>query len=159
MTEKQVSGLYAQFKTDPDMERSGIELEYYIDGKTSVIVKIARAGGGNTKYQRVVDARTKPYRRQIQTETIAPETLEAVMREVYADAVVLGWFTVTRDDKGNETRVATVEDADGNPMEFNRDNVVKLFRELPDMFSDVQTSANKVALFRKDELEASAKNS
>jgi hypothetical protein len=158
MSEKQVTGLYAQFKTDPELERTGIELEYFIDSNKSVIIKIARAGGGNSKYQRVLDVRTKPYRRQIQTDTIQPETLESVMREVYADSVVLGWFTATKDEKGNETRVATVDDSNGNPMEFSRDNVVKLFRELPDLFADVQTSANKVSLFRMDELEAAAKN-
>jgi hypothetical protein len=154
-----LSGLYAQFKTDPEIEKNGIELEYRLSASSSIIIKIARAGGGNTKYQRVLDVRAKPFRRQIQTETIAPEMLESIMREVYADTVVLGWWTVTYNTDGTEAnRVPTVPDADGNPMDFSRANVLKLFTDLPDMFADVQASANKVALFRKQIMEDDAKN-
>lgn len=150
--------LYSQFQTNPDFEKKGIELVYVIDTKTAVILKVARAGGGNTKFQRVMDVKTKPYRRQIQTETIAPEQLDIIMREVYADAVMLGWFTATDYGTATEKRVPTVDDIDGNPMEFKRENVIKLFTDLPDMFSDVQSQAQKVALFRKAELEDSSGN-
>ena len=140
-----IMGMYAQFKTDPEMEKSGIELEYRTGAKKPTIIRIARAGGGNSKYQRVLDIKGKPYRRQIQTETIAPEMLEALMREVYADAVVLGWEDMTGPD--------------GEIIPFTRENVIKVFTDLPDLFADVQASANKVALFRKQILEDDAKNS
>lgn len=137
--------LYSQFETDADIERAGIELIYNMGaGKPPVVIRIARAGGGNTRYQRVLDVKTKPYRRQLATETIEPSTLDTIMREVYAEAVVLGWSNVT--DKNDE------------PMEFSKANVVKLFTDLPDLFSDVQSQAQKVALFRKQVLDASAGN-
>lgn len=137
-------GLYAQFQTNPDVERTGIELEYRTGPKTAAVIRIARAGGGNTKYNRALDAKTKPYRRQIQTDTIEPAQLDAIMREVYADSVVLGWTGVTGPD--------------GKELPFTRDNCVKLFTDLPDLFADVQTQAQKVSLFRKQQLEAAAGN-
>lgn len=165
MAEKIVGGLYRQFATDPDLERDGIELFYKTGDRdehgndVDIALRIARAGGGNTKYQKILDHHSKPYRRQIQTESIDPKQLDAIMREVYADSILLGWDTVTTDKDGAEIkRVPTVPDANGESMSFERKNVIKLFTNLPDLFADVQQSAQKVALFRKDLLEAAAKN-
>lgn len=154
-----MNNLYAQFQTDPEIEKNGIELAYVIGDGKAIIFKIARAGGGNTRYQKVLDVKTKPYRRQIQTEMIAPEQLDTIMREVYSESVMLGWWTATEYGTENEKRVNTVEDAQGNPMEFNAKNIIKLFTALPDLFSDVQIQAQKVSLFRKQQIEADAKNS
>lgn len=138
--------LYSQFKTDNTLERNGIVLEYgeNAEGKP-ISIRIARAGGANSHYTKLIEARVKPYRRQIQNETIERTMVEKLLREVYAEAVVLGWENVT--------------DAQGNDLPFTVQNCVKLFEDLPDLFQDIQDQSHRAALFREDILEQDAKNS
>jgi len=137
--------LYKQFATDKNLERDGIVLNYGTNSRGQPIdIRIARAGGSNAKFATVAEMVFKPHRRAIAHETIALEVLDGLLRTIYAKAVVLGW--------------SGVEDAEGETLEFSEDNVVKLFTDLPDLFADVKQAAEKAALFRKDALEAEAKN-
>jgi hypothetical protein len=67
-----------------------------------------------------------------------------MMRDVYVETVVLGWEGML--------------DAAGNPLPFNKENALKLFTDLPDLFQDVMEQAGKLALFREDIREDEAKN-
>jgi hypothetical protein len=140
-----MSSLYSQFKTDKNIEQEGVILEY---GKTDdgkiIAIRIARAGGGNLRYTKLLEAAIKPYRRQLQNETMDNNIAETITQRVYAQSVVLGW--------------ENVEDAEGKPMEFNVENCIKLFKDLPDLWSDIQSQANRAALFRQDILDEDAKN-
>lgn len=137
--------LYKQFKTDNTLERNGIVLEYgnNADGNP-ISIRIARAGGANSQYTRLMEARVKPYRRQIQNETIEKTMVEKMLREVYAETIVLGWENVT-DETGEE-------------LPFTVQNCIKLFEDLPDLFQDIQDQSQRAALFREEVLETDSKN-
>lgn len=147
--------LYKQFKTDKEVEQSGLLLQYgeTADGKP-VTIRIARAGGANVQFQKRLEALTRPYRRQLQTETLSPKLAESLVRRAYAETVVLGWENVE----------FPVLDANGEPTDktealpFTVDNCLRLFTDLPDLFTDLQEQAQKAALFRVDALEADAGN-
>ena len=137
--------LYKSFKTDANLEKSGIELEYGENSKGQpILIRIARAGGANSAYNKRLEVLTKPYRRQIQTETVDNKVLEKIVAQAFAETVVLGW--------------EGVEDEDNNDLPFSVDNVVKLFTDLPDLYKDIQEQAQKTALFRQEILEADSKN-
>lgn len=137
--------LYKSFKTDANLEKSGIELEYGENSKGQpILIRIARAGGANSAYNKRLEVLTKPYRRQIQTETIDNKVLEKIVAQAFAETVVLGW--------------EGVEDEANNELPFSVDNVVKLFNDLPDLYKDIQEQAQKTALFRQEILEADSKN-
>lgn len=139
-------GLYDNYETDKKLERDGIILDYGTNSKEQPIqIRIARAGGANSKFAKVLEQKMKPYKRALANETMDTKVAEKLLVEAYADAVVLGWDGV--------------EDRDGNAMEFNRDNVVKLFTDLPDLFLDVQSQSQKSALFRAEIREAEQGNS
>lgn len=137
--------LYSQFKTDAALEKDGVILQYgnNSDGKP-IQITIARAGGSNVRFMKSMDHHRKPYRRQIQNDTLDPETATVLLAKVYAESVILGW--------------SGVEDENGNLMDYNVKNCEKLLIDLPDLFIDIQEQANKVALFREELLEAEAKN-
>lgn len=143
--------LYKQFATDKNLEKTGIELEYpNEDGLPSTVIRIARAGGANERYSKVLEAKCKPYRRQIQTETITPEKMEQIMREVYAETVVLGWQNVD---------IPATENGPAMPnAPFSHENCVRVFKDLPELFVDIQNQASKAALFKRENLEAAAGN-
>lgn len=137
--------LYQQFKSDANLEKSGILLEYgFSKSGKPITIRIARAGGGNSAFTKRMEAKVKPYRRQIQTETIDTAIVEKLLREVYAETVVLGW--------------ENVEDADGNPLDFTAANCIKLFEDLPDLFKDIQEQSQRSVLFRAELLEGAAGN-
>lgn len=137
--------LYSQFQTDKDIEKTGVVLEY---GKTKegkiIAIRIARAGGANTRYTKLMEAATKPYRRQLQNETLDNDIAEGITQKVYAQSVILGW--------------ENVQDQNGNEMVFNVENCIKLFKDLPDLWADIQNQATRAALFRQEILEADSKN-
>lgn len=137
--------LYKQFKADPNLEKDGIVLQYADNSKGEPIeFRIARAGGGNAAFTKRLEVLTKPYRRQIQTETIERAQVDKLIRQAYAETVVLGW--------------KNVEDEAGNPLPFTVENCVKLFTDLPDLFADIQEQAQKAVLFRAELREADAGN-
>ena len=131
---------YELFKTDPKAETEGLTLDY-----GDFRIRIARAGGANRAFARALEARLKPYRRQLQTETLDEKIAERILREVYADHVILGWDGVTGPD--------------GKAMAFARETVLKLFEDLPELFRDIQDQAGRVALFRAHNLEDDKGNS
>ncbi len=137
--------LYKQFATDKNVERDGVVLSYGKNSKNKDIeIRIARAGGANIRYTKLLEAAVKPYRRQLQNETMDNGVAEDITMRVYAQSVVLGW--------------EGVEDEKGNDMEFTVENCMKLFKDLPDLWADIQSQATRAALFRQDILEADAKN-
>lgn len=137
--------LYAQFGTDKNLESTGILLQYGQNSQgKDICIRIARAGGSNKQYQKRMEALVKPYRRQIQNETISNDVMEKLVQQAFAETVVLGW--------------ENVEDKDGKPMEFTVDNCLTLFKDLPDLFKDIQDQAQRSALFKAEVLETEAKN-
>lgn len=140
--------LYDQFKTNEKLEQEGILVDY-----GSFRVRIARAGGSNKKFQKIAEAKLKPYRRALQTETMDNERSMEILREVYAEAVVLAWETKV-DDKWK----SGIEGSDGEIMPFNTGNVLKTFNALPDLFTDIKDQADRAALFRENILEEDSKN-
>ena len=142
------SPLFKTFESDRDLEKNGITLQYGTtvrDGKdVPVEIIIARAGGNNSRFDKVFEAKTKPYKRMIQTESLDPEVGKRIMRETYAECVILGWNNV--------------QNREGVFLDFTKKNVELLMEELPELFADIQTQANKQAIFRKVVLEDDAKN-
>jgi hypothetical protein len=137
--------LYNQFKSDDKLEKEGILLQYGENSKKlPICIRIARAGGSNVAFRKRMEIIVKPYRRQLQTETIDEKTLERIIRQVYAETVVLGW--------------ENVEDEKGMALPFTVDNCMRLFNDLPDLFLDIQEQAQRAALFRTEVQEVEAKN-
>lgn len=139
--------IYKLFGTDKAKEQNGVELNY----SDLFYITIARAGGSNERYRRVLTEKTKPYRRAIQTETLLPEVGRRIMREAAAEGLVLGWGSKKHGD-------GKMPAPDGSVMDFTVENVVRFFELLPDIFLDVQEQSGKVSLFTIGVAEDDAKN-
>lgn len=132
---------YEMFKTNTEVEaEKGINLDY---GAFSI--RIVRAGGANKKFGKLLNDRLKPYRRQIDNDTIGDGIADKIMAETYADSIIIGWEGVT--------------DPGGKKLEYSRANCVKLLLDLPELFRDIQEQAAKAANFKTEEVAADVKNS
>lgn len=132
--------LYDLFGTDKELEKDGIVLNYGKGGK----IKIARAGGANSRFAKALETKMRPYRRQFEAGTMDETVANDLLLEAFAETVVLGW--------------EGVQDREGNELAFTRENVTKLFKDLPDLFTDVREQAMKFANFRVTQVEADAGN-
>lgn len=131
---------YDLFKNNEDLESgSGITLEY-----PGFSITIHRAGGSNKHFAQVLNAKMKPHRHQFDRGMLDDEISRRILLESYAEGVVIGWKNV----KG----------ADGEIMPFTKENVVKLFSDLPDLFADVKLQAENAALFRDQQEKVDEKN-
>lgn len=139
VTPKKKGGIYAMFETDAKTESSGIVINYG-DFK----VRVARAGGENKRYVKILRELTKPYQKAIDTDTIDPEVAKEISIKAFVRGVLLGWEGVT--------------DRDGNALAYNEANAIKVFTDLPEFFKEIAQQALNFTLFRAASQEDEAKN-
>lgn len=137
------------FRTDEKSEREGIWLNF-----GHFMVRVARAGGANKKFQKALEEMSREHRRAIDLEIMDNELAEDILRQVYAKTVVTGWKT-----KVGEDLKPGIEGPEGTLIPFNEKNVLATFRELPDLFESVKEDAGRHKLFRAKLREEAAKNS
>lgn len=152
------NNLYDLFKMDADLEREGITINY-----GSIKFQLARAGGSNTTFKKLFQAKAKKYRHQIDNKTMSDDAAELLMAQAYAEAIILGWWSRKEDENGKalldkdgeEQWVDTIEvpTANGNSMKkvkYSVDECVKLLLDLPDLFADIQQMAGEAGNYRKE---------
>lgn len=129
-----MTSIYDLFETDEDKETEGFV--HRITDKISFT--LARAGGANKRFQKVMEAKTRPYRRQIQDDSMDVDLANELMRETFAETVILGWEGIT--------------DKDGKPIKFSPANALKLLNQMPDLFDELRDAASKQANFRAEQI-------
>jgi len=150
-------GLGKQFKTDTNLETEGIFIDYGTDR-----IRIARAGGSNKKFARVLEQRTKPIRRALQVGAVDNDRSNQIMREVFAETVVLDW-EVNQGTEAEPKWVQGIDPGDAGEngqklLPVNFVNIMKVFVNLPDLFHDLQQQAQAGMLFRAEINEVAAGN-
>lgn len=132
---------FDDYITDENLESGeGVRVEYD-DGRAFII---HRAGGSNRKFTKLLQAKMKPHERKLQMGTLPENVAEAIMRECYAKAVVIGWEGIT---------------AKGKKVPFSPENCIAFFEAFPEVFRAIQRDANDLALFRREVQEENAGNS
>jgi hypothetical protein len=137
--------LYQQFGVNPVKVEQGVEIKFgkNDDGTIPTFI-VARAARSNKTYKKGLEVAMRPYRRQIELETLADSTADEVLMDVFLDTILKGW--------------QHVQDENGVPLAFNKENAKKLFTDLPDLYEQLLNDSQRVALFREDAIEADAKN-
>lgn len=134
--------LYTNYGTNKSLEVEGVWVDYGGGAK----LKLGRAGPTNPTFKRLVE---KNFRAKAGTKNrvrnIAEEEAREKIIQTYAQAVVLDWEGVT--------------DENGNPLTFSKENVVKVFTDLPDFFNLVQEDAQNYATFQQEAEEEDQGNS
>lgn len=159
-------GLFKNYATDKGLEIEGV---VFTPDSTTAIT-IARAGGANVKFGKLLEKKAKPFRRQIEAGTIDPDLDRKMMIECYADAIIRNWETLIEED-GEPKLVPGIEANPEAPdgtyshnanehglVPYNRQNVIATLTMLPDLFVTLQQEAQSVANFRSAEREEDAKN-
>jgi hypothetical protein len=132
--------VYDIYKTDDEIEsQKGIELDF-----GSFSIRILRAGNANKKYTMAMKKHGKKYKTQLEDQFIENEEVRAIMIIVYAESVVIDWKGIT--------------DKTGKEMPFSKENCIKLFNDLPELFKRITQEAENFTNFKKEEIEKTKKS-
>ena len=126
------------FATNAHLEQEGIEVHF----QNGAFIRLARAGGGNARYENAMKQHFKPYRRALNTGSMDNKTVSEILQKVYAETIVLGW----RDFE-----------LDGQALEYSPEQTLKLFKEFPEFWRIVQEESEKFANYKAEETEESGK--
>ncbi len=141
---KSLKGPEALFKPSGKLEQEGVWLDY-----GDFRIKITRAGATNERFKKLMEAKMKPHRRAMANETLDNKVADRITREVWAEAIVLGWDSPLGPN---------LMPYRGEAFTFSVDNCVALFTDLPDLFIDVREQSMKLGLFLEDTAEADKGN-
>jgi len=128
---------FSNFKTDTRAEVEGVWVDFGSDFK----VKIGRLG--NPKCQEYSRRIQKPYKRQIDNETIDPEITKKLLRKALARYVLLDW-------KG-------LEEDDGKVIEYSVEKAEELL-ETKDFFAEIMGLSQDMDLFKQETQEENLGN-
>lgn len=135
-----MTNIYDMFATDLKIETDG-----FIHRVTDKIsFTLARAGGANAKFSKAMEVKTRPYRRQIQEDTMDITLANKLLIEAFAETVVLGWEGITT--------------VNGKEVKFTPEAAIKLFTDLPDLFNELREAAAKQSNFRAAEVKEDVGN-
>jgi hypothetical protein len=127
------------YATDKEIEaQDGIWLKFPEGRKIHVL----RAGGANKKYQRRLSQLVKPHKRQMERNTLDPEVSDEIVMTAFLDTVVIDWTGFT--------------DSKGADIPFSKQAARELFTALPELFDEVMTCAQDMALFQDQDAQETA---
>jgi len=126
------------FKTDEKAEQEGVWQDF-----GTFKVRVARSGGGNKRFQKMMEARMKPYGRAIQLGTMEEDIALNILADVYSKTVITGW-QCKRDDKWEDV----VEVAPGTFEPYSPDVAKKALIALPNLLLDIQAQSSNLAMYR-----------
>lgn len=132
--------IYDLFETNATLEAEG----FIFDVTPTISFTLARAGGANLRFQKVLESKTRSHRKEIDENRFPLDQANQLMIEAVAETVVMGWKGIT--------------DKKGKKIPFTPENAVKLFTELPDLFNDVREAAAARANYSAQEVKADAGN-
>lgn len=145
--------LRGTFKTNKDAEINGVEVAVGVNDHNGepIYINISRMGVANKKYTKRLEEVMAPHQAALQNDSMNNELAGKLLREVFVDTVLNGWRNLPKSE-------LTGKDSDTAELEFNRDNALALFEELPEMYTDWADRAKKAASFRDAVRDKVAKN-
>jgi hypothetical protein len=146
-------GLRKNFKTDQTRENEGVEIPVDTNEHNGqpILIRVSRMGKSNKRYAKALEEATRPHLTAIANETLDNELGNRLLREVFVDTILLGWSNLPKSELSDDEK-------DTDDLPFNRENALKLFEEMPDLYDDWEARAKKAANFREVARKANAKN-
>lgn len=142
--------IFEQFQSDPALERDGVVFHYDQDW-----VKVAYAGGFNREFNRVLEAKRRPFLREIATEQFDDEAARQVLMETYAETAIKGWGNKALEAAGEPGIIAML---DGTKLSFSPANVLEAFKQCPHWFLDIARKSSVLSNYRTESLKDASKN-
>ena len=119
------------FKASSELESEGVDFD--IDDKISF--KVRRFGSNNPRIKAALATYYKPYARQVEMGTLAAEKSLEINIKLFIDCSLVSWTGIEED---------------GVAVEFSKENALKLFKRLPDLFETLWKHANTFENYKEE---------
>jgi hypothetical protein len=133
-----VINIFDVYRSESDLEKGGVWVEL-----SGMRFKLARIGGANEGFLKLVRKRLSPYRRALDSGALDETFARGIMAGVIAESVLLDWEGVSGPD---------------GPIAYSKEAATDLLTKLPNLMFDLREQAEKFETFRADSLEQDAKN-
>jgi hypothetical protein len=142
--------LFEQFATNRKAEVEGVEVTFGSKNPDGTIptFRIARMGKTNKRYQKMLEAETKPHIHAIRNDTLSADIDEAITLKIFLATVLLGWSGII------EPKIFGSDQA----VPYTAENGEKLFKALPELYATLKQQASTMSLFRDSQVEEDSKN-
>ncbi len=168
-----MSDMYEEFTTDAALETDGVWLD-----RATYRILIAHAGGGNIAFVRAFERAAKPHRRAMTAGRMNEDVAGKILVEAYAKHIVKDWnvLLVERNKSGkpkldNSKKTISIKDdagdiqwqrgihsKEGIVLPFNVEEVMKVLRELPRLFTEIRAIAEEYSNYLEIAREEDSKN-
>lgn len=147
--------MFKQFRTSKTAEKAGVIFDY-----GSFRVRLARMADSNPEFAKAMERKMRPHRRADRAGMLHADKKAALVREVFAEAVVLDWEVCKDDTLPLDKREYEqgIEGEDGKLQPFNYETVLATLKELPDLFNALLGDATDREAFLAEQAEEDAKN-
>lgn len=158
-----MAGLFAQFATNRKAEVEGVEVTFGSPNEDGSIptFRVSRMGKQNKRYQKMLETETKPHIFAIRNENFPAELDEAITLKIFIATILLDWKNVRVPELFTEEEHSEVSlDGEGGQTRYlplTPENAEKLFKALPELFIALKDNAQKMSLFRDQEIAADSK--
>ena len=168
-----MTDMYEEFTTDAALETDGVWLD-----RATYRIQIAHAGGGNIAFIRAFERAAKPHRRAMAAGRMNDDVAGKILVDAYSKHIIKDWniLLVERNKNGkpklddNKKHITIKDDAgdiqwqrgihikDGTVVPFNVEEVSKVLRELPRLFSEIRAIAEEYSNYLEIVREDDSKN-
>lgn len=153
-----MSSLFQQFATNRKAETEGVVVTF--GGETTF--RIARMNKANKRYQKMLEQETKPHIHAIRNDNLSSDIDEAITLKIFIATVLLGWEKLTMPEvfSVEEHTIPTDEQGAGlygKYVPFTPENAERLFKALPELYNALKENAQKMSLFREQEIAEDSK--
>jgi len=134
-------GIYSQFKTVDN----AILIKFKANDDGSVpCFKIGRQVNTNVLWAKTLEAKTRPFKQELEDKSISEVDARSINVDVFVTAILQGW--------------ENIQDENGSNIEYNYANAIKLFMDLPDLFSTLNFKSMEMGNFLASNLKSNEKN-
>lgn len=168
-----MTDMYEEFTTDTALETDGVWLD-----RATYRIQIAHAGGGNIAFIRAFERAAKPHRRAMAAGRMNDDVAGKILVDAYSKHIVKDWNVLLvernkngkpkldddkkpitiKDDAGDIQWLRGIHSKDGVVLPFNVEEVAKVLRELPRLFSEIRTIAEEYSNYLEIAREDDSKN-
>jgi hypothetical protein len=140
------------FKASDKLETEGVFLEL-----ANTRVRLARAGGTNTRFNAAMTTVQEKHKRALVHGLMSEPALKNAAFEVWAKTVVISWETnIGTDEKPNW--VPGIDDGEGGVIDASVENIIQTFHEMPDFFLECKNFSENIQWYREALLKEAAGN-
>lgn len=147
--------IYAQFKTSKTSEENGITVRFAKNEDGTIpSFRIGRQHRNNKLWVKTFEAKTRPFRDEIDNKTLSDEEARSMNIEIFVTSLLFGWENIQMPDIEG---VIFERDAKKNLI-FNKSNAIALFSILPELYEALNEKTSNMENFLEANIKECEKN-